>query len=89
MFRAYGLPYPESPGAYELDHLIPLELGGANSLDNIWPEPAEPSPGFRQKDLLENLLHERVCSGKMTLTMARKLITVNWKAAMIEVSGVP
>jgi hypothetical protein len=25
IFEAYGLPYPEPRGAYEVDHLIPLE----------------------------------------------------------------
>jgi hypothetical protein len=27
--------------AYELDHLIPLELGGSNDLRNLWPQPFE------------------------------------------------
>jgi hypothetical protein len=81
IFRAYGLPYPEPKGAYEVDHLIPLELGGANSLANVWPEAAEPKPGFHQKDWLENELHRRVCSGEMDLAAARKLIAHNWVTA--------
>jgi hypothetical protein len=28
-------------GAYEVDHLIPLELGGDNVIANLWPEAAE------------------------------------------------
>jgi hypothetical protein len=29
----------------EVDHLIPLELGGSNDLKNLWPQPEEPHPG--------------------------------------------
>jgi hypothetical protein len=25
-------------GDYEVDHLIPLDLGGPNSIINLWPE---------------------------------------------------
>jgi hypothetical protein len=48
-FREYGISYPEARGAYEVDHLIPLELGGDNTFANLWPESAEPTPGFHQK----------------------------------------
>ncbi len=78
MFHAYGLPYPEPHGAHELDHLIPLELGGANTLDNVWPEAADPDPGFHQKDWLENYLHKQVCAGEMDLAIARWLIRRDW-----------
>ena len=39
-FPAYGLTwYRES----ELDHLVPLELGGSNDATNLWPELGKPS----------------------------------------------
>src|SRR5437588_12973817 len=31
VYAGYGLAYPQPPGTYELDHLIPLELGGDNT----------------------------------------------------------
>jgi hypothetical protein len=37
----------EPGGDYELDHLVPLEVGGAPSTaTNLWPEPnSHPAPG--------------------------------------------
>ena len=51
---AYGLT--GSPSAYEYEHLIPLELGGAtNSPRNLWPEPDTPgAPAGRE------IVHEGV-----------------------------
>jgi len=39
VFQAYRIAFPPTPGAYELDHLIPLELGGGNAATNLWPGP--------------------------------------------------
>jgi len=47
-----------------------LELGGSNSIGNLFPEAADPRPGFHEKDKLENRLHALVCSGKMKLRTA-------------------
>ena len=65
-------------GAYEVDHLISLELGGSNDIANLWPEPALPTPGFHEKDLVENYLHKQVCAGAMSLYEAQKLIATGW-----------
>jgi hypothetical protein len=68
VFASYGIVFPPPPGAYELDHLIPLELGGSNDVKNLWPEAA---PGYREKDIEENFLHREVCSGRMSLEVAQ------------------
>jgi hypothetical protein len=78
-FATYGRPFPPPPGSTELDHLIPLELGGDNTIENLWPEPALPKPGFHQKDLVENDLHRRFCAGQLTLDQAQAIIVTNWK----------
>jgi hypothetical protein len=80
VYASYGIRYPEPPGSYELDHLVPLELGGDNTNRNLWPEPALPVPGFHQKDQLENYLHDAVCGGGMALADAQAGIASDWVA---------
>lgn len=77
VFREYGV-LSHQPGQYEVDHLISLELGGSNSISNLWPEPADPKPGFHEKDAVENFLHSQVCSGVITLEQAQQQISNSW-----------
>jgi hypothetical protein len=80
IYSAYGIAYPQPTGTYELDHLIPLELGGDNESANLFPEAANPAPGFREKDLVEDYLHQEVCNGDISLGAAQKQIATNWLA---------
>jgi hypothetical protein len=68
----------QCPGCCEVDHLIPLELGGSNDIKNLWPEPEDPRPGFHEKDQLERTLHSRVCKRMMSLADAQKCIAADW-----------
>lgn len=78
---SYGAPhvlsptYPQ-PGSWEVDHLVPLELGGANTPANLWPQKW---PGFSTKDNEEDALHAAVCSGQMTLRAAVAKIIRDWR----------
>jgi hypothetical protein len=77
LMRSYGLTGPAS--AYELDHLISLELGGnPTSPANLWPEAYLPSPGAHEKDKVENYLRSQVCGGQMTLADAQRQIASDW-----------
>lgn len=60
----------------ELDHLVPLSLGGADTLDNIWPQcvPAR----FRGKDRVERYLVEQVRAGNIGLDEAQHGIAEDW-----------
>lgn len=78
VYAQYNIAYPAVFGSYELDHLIPLELGGSNDQANLFPEAANPAPGFKEKDLVENYLHNEVCAGHIYLSVAQEKITSNW-----------
>ena len=72
----------------ELDHLIPLEIGGSSSLRNLWPEPG-PIPNT--KDGIENELHDLVCAGVwhpgtayLPLAAAQHLIASDWTTAVTQ-----
>ena len=74
-YPAYGDPDSEKT---ELDHLVSLELGGANDAANLWPEsPPPPNP----KDKVENALHAAVCDGRVTLAAAQEAIATDWLTA--------
>jgi hypothetical protein len=74
-YPAYGEPHSEKT---ELDHLVSLELGGANDAANLWPEyPPTPNP----KDKVENALHAAVCDGRVTLKAVQNAIAANWETA--------
>lgn len=66
----------QDPRHYELDHLVPLALGGAPRDErNLWPEPW---PAARVKDKDEVRLQRAVCADKMTLAAAQIEILRLW-----------
>lgn len=83
--RQYGYEFGTSLRNYEYDHLIPLELGGApNDTRNMFDEPHHVmlngnDEGSFMKDKVENKLHALVCSGKMKLWEARKIMRTDWR----------
>ena len=65
-----------SPQDYELDHLIPLGLGGhATSANNLW---LQGWPEAASKDRDELRLHREVCAGRMTLEQAQHEMLATW-----------
>ncbi len=85
VYSEYGYSYPQATGAFEVDHFISLELGGSNDIKNLWPEPADPKPGFHEKDKVENYLHQQVCTGKETLQQAQGEIRGDWYAIYLQI----
>lgn len=78
VFARYHIPYAKHLD-YELDHLIPRSLAGADSVANLWPQPLWQAK--HQKDPLEVELGKRVCRGEMTLEFAQDAIVHDWLAA--------
>jgi hypothetical protein len=76
VYEEYGVEYV--PRAYEVDHLIALELGGSNSIRNLWPESYSLVWNAHVKDALEGRLHRLVCDGSISLETAQKAIATNW-----------
>ena len=68
--------------SFEVDHLISLELGGSNSMRNLWPQSFYTETwNARVKDVLEHHLNRMVCDGKISLEEAQKAIATDWIAA--------
>ena len=78
VFAEYHIRYSQHAG-YEVDHLIPLELGGDNSIKNLWQEKGA-IPNV--KDGLENQLHNLVCKGQLSTVSAQHAIATNWVEAL-------
>jgi hypothetical protein len=78
VYAEYGASYPQSTGAYEVDHFIPLEIGGSNDIKNLWLEPATPTPGFHQKDQFENFEHDQLCNGAISAAEAQSRMVSDW-----------
>ncbi len=83
----YDIPKPaHNTGAgqvCELDHLVSLELGGADTLDNIWPQCGPEDVNlreryFKQKDIVENYLAAQVKAGNMELREVQRGIAEDW-----------
>jgi hypothetical protein len=89
VYQAYGIE--KAPGEdWEVDHLIPLELGGSNSVRNLWPQAGFTRPwNYHVKDRLENALHYLVCQGELPLPLAQRAIAKDWIATFRVVCGNP
>lgn len=66
---------------FELDHLVPRELGGADDVRNLWPQSYSGAWNAHTKDELENRLHAEVCAGRLPLATAQRMIATDWTMA--------
>lgn len=77
IMTAYGLEN-EPVYKYELDHLIPLGLGGAAAdIRNLWPEPEFGPHDASEKNDLAGTLNREICNGDIDLADAQQEI-LDW-----------
>lgn len=87
VFARYRLPW-DWRAQFKIDHLVPLELGGADTIDNLWPQRIRAKPySAERKELLTALLVQKVRAGKMTLGQAQEEIRRDWIDAFVDHLG--
>lgn len=78
VYAEYGIAHHRA-GEYEVDHLISLELGGSNSIKNLWPQSYQTQPwNAHVKDDLENELHDEICRGRIGMATVQREIATDW-----------
>jgi hypothetical protein len=87
VFARYRLPWSRR-AEFKIDHLIPRELGGADSIDNLWPQSVRVRPyGADRKELLTEVLLTKIAKGQITLAQAQEEIRRDWIDAFIDHVG--
>jgi hypothetical protein len=87
VFARYRLPWARR-GEFKIDHLIPTELGGADTLDNLWPQSMRAKPyGTDRKELLAEVFLKQIRAGKMSLEQAQEEMRRDWIDAFIDHIG--
>ena len=87
VFARYRLPWTRRI-EFKIDHLIPTELGGADTLDNLWPQSVKARPyGADRKELLTEVLLKKIRDGKLTIAQAQEAISRDWIDAFVDHVG--
>ena len=75
--------HPGEPFAdYELDHLIPISLGGAPlDLRDLWLQPRRGQANAADKNALAYVLWRLVCERRVPLRTAQQAIRRDWTTA--------
>ena len=83
----YNIPRPQNNQGNsmtcELDHIVSLQLGGADTLDNLWPQCGPngvplPKRHFKLKDDVENFIARQIKAGAMDMKDAQRRIAEDW-----------
>ena len=75
---------------FEIDHRVPLCVGGADDPRNLWPELGWQHPSFHDKDRLEARVCRAVCRTRtMTLAEGQAIFLGDWIAGFQSVYGEP
>lgn len=79
VYNLYGIKKHKH---YKIDHLVPLCIGGADSIKNIWPSNFDVEKhNANAKDRLELKILHMVCERKMDIRKGQMLFMSDWTAA--------
>lgn len=73
-------------GKTEIDHILPLSIGGSNDVKNLWCEPEhvyddnERDWGYKTKDVLEAYMAREMKKGTFTVKQAQDCFLLDWVA---------
>jgi hypothetical protein len=82
LMRVDGLDFDTDKSQFELDHVVPLALGGhPRNINNLVLQKWEGSNGAKRKDRLEVKLQCLVCARRVTLAEVQDAIWTDWEAA--------
>jgi hypothetical protein len=86
--------YPNCPAAREIDHVVPLAIGGADDVKNLWCQPEANTWdgedfGYHTKDQLEAFLARKVKAAAITPRDAQSCILDDWVACYQKYFGAP
>ena len=88
VFNRYHIEWRRRP-EFKVDHLIPIELGGADAVDNLWPQSLSTRPyNAHRKEVLTRRLLARIAAGQMTLAQAQKEISEDWISCFVDYLGI-
>jgi hypothetical protein len=86
VFRLYGIS--RAGRSFEVDDRIPISLGGANVVQNLWPEAGFTHPSYHDKDRLEFYVWEAVCKyHRMTLAEGQDIFLNDWTVGYRQIFG--
>jgi hypothetical protein len=83
VFTEYRIRNPVVQAKYDIDYLVPIQLGGATTTQNMWPA-AFKGTGFFEKVQLDHVLRDRVCHRELSLRTAQRDLEHNWYVAWLK-----
>jgi hypothetical protein len=73
---------------FEMDHRVPLCLGGADVRENLWPQAGWQHPSYHDKDVLEETVCRMVCRDHtMTLEEGQAVFLGDWQGGYLRILG--
>lgn len=87
VFKRYRIPWSRR-AEFKIDHLIPVELDGADTIDNLWPQSRRVKPyGAERKEFLTQHLLTQIAAGKMSIARAQEEISEDWISCFVDHLG--